>query len=177
MIGVLASGNGTNAQNIIEYFGNKKVKVFTNNLNSGVIERCRKLKVDFIVFNSQDNLLNILRYNQISFIVLAGYLKKIPTNVISYYSNKIINIHPSLLPKYGGKGMWGMNVHKKVIENADKESGITIHYVNENYDEGEIIEQYSCQVFPEDTPESLSIRISDLEKKYLPLCISRLVNF
>jgi phosphoribosylglycinamide formyltransferase-1 len=176
-IAIFASGKGSNAKNIIEYFQGKDLKffIFTNNEESGVIDIAWQLDVNCIIFNKYENLLKILQSNSIEFIALAGYLKLIPLEVISFYKNKIVNIHPSLLPKYGGKGMWGMNVHKSVIQNKEKESGITIHYVSERYDEGEIIEQWKCEITDEDTPQMLYDKIHRLELDYYPKCIENLI--
>ena len=146
---LLASGNGSNAENIINYFRDKFYHIdwyiISNNSKAGVIEKSKKLNVPFLIlnkdhFNSNSALIEIEKFNP-SLIILAGFLLKISENIIEKFNNKIINIHPSLLPAYGGKGMYGMNVHNKVIENSEKESGITIHYVNKNYDEGKIIFQ------------------------------------
>jgi phosphoribosylglycinamide formyltransferase-1 len=178
-IGIFASGKGSNAENIIRYFHNTnhKIIIFTNNEDAGVIEIAWTFNVNCIIFNKYEKLINILDFNQIDFIVLAGYTKIIPPDIIEKYENRIINIHPSLLPKYGGKGMWGMNVHKSVIENKEKESGITIHYVSENYDEGRIIEQHKLEVLLCDTPETLAKKISQLEREHFPKCIKRLISF
>lgn len=177
-IGIFASGKGSNAQNIISHFkdSNHKFIVITNNPDAGVIDIAWKLNVGCIIFSQRDNLLQVLKSNDIEFIVLAGYLKLIPSDVISNYQGRIINIHPSLLPKYGGKGMWGMNVHNKIIEDKQTESGITIHHVSEKYDEGQIIQQHKCEVLLCDTPESLAKKISLLEREYFPKCIESLLT-
>ena len=175
-IAILASGEGTNAENIIKYFNKKHdFLIITNNKKSGVLNKAKDLNVDTIIIDDINGLLLILKYNSIDFIILAGFLKLIPSNVIDVYKNKIINIHPSLLPKYGGEGMWGMNVHKEVIRNKEIESGITIHYVTKNYDEGQIIEQHKCEVLLCDTPEILAKKISLLEREYFPKCIEKLM--
>ncbi len=177
-IAILASGEGTNAENIIKHFENKNHQflVITNNKKAGVLNRVKYLKTKSLVVDNINNLLLTLKYNSIDFVILAGFTKLIPIDVITYFSNKIVNIHPSLLPKYGGKGMWGMNVHKEVIKNKELESGITIHYVSEKYDEGEIIEQHKCEVLLCDTPETLSKKISTLEKEYFPKCIQKILT-
>jgi len=184
-IAIFASGNGSNAENIIKYFKNhEKISVelvLTNNPNAYVIERAKNNNVKCLIFNkydlyTSDNVLNILKENNIDFIVLAGFLWLIPESIIKNYPKKIINIHPALLPKYGGKGMYGMNVHKAVIENKEKESGITIHYVNEKYDEGDIIFQEKIEVLPSDTPESLANKVHELEYKYYPVIIENVIN-
>ncbi len=144
---ILASGSGTNAENIIKYFKNSNlisvVQVLSNKNDAKVLDRAKRLKVNNCCFNrdtfyNSDEVLNMLKENA-DYIILAGFLWKIPSSIIEAFPNKIINIHPALLPKYGGKGMYGMHVHNAVVQNKEKESGITIHYVNENYDEGAII--------------------------------------
>ena len=175
-IAILASGEGTNAQNIIEHLRSKNYNfiIYTNNPSANVIKRAKNCGVNYFIIDNKD-LLSSLRLQKIDFIVLAGYLRLIPSNVIDVYKKRIINIHPSLLPKYGGKGMWGTNVHKLVIENKEAESGITIHYVSERYDEGEIIEQHRCEVLFCDTVEILQKKISLLEREYYPKCVERIL--
>ena len=177
-IAIFASGKGSNAENIIKYFKHTehRIIIFTNNETAGIIEIAWSLNVNCIIFNKYEKLSKIISSNSIDFIVLAGYTKLIPVDVISEFEKKIINIHPSLLPKYGGKGMWGMNVHNSVIKNKEKESGITIHYVSENYDEGQIIQQHKCEVLLCDTAESLAKKISLLVREYFPKCIEMLVS-
>jgi len=176
-IAIFASGNGTNAENIIDQFTNKNeinVKlILSNNPDAFVIQRAINHKIDWIVFNREqfyesDYVVQILLAKGIEAIVLAGFLWLIPDSLIKAYPDKIINIHPALLPKYGGKGMYGMNVHRAVIQNSEKESGITIHYVNEKYDDGKIIFNAKCTVEPNDTPESLAQKIHELEYKHFP---------
>lgn len=184
-IAILASGSGTNAENIIRYFREKGSDcvslVLTNRQNAFVLERARGLKVPCAYFAKSDwecgeLILSILREHQIDFVVLAGFLARIPDNILHAYPNKIINIHPSLLPKFGGKGMYGDCVHEAVIAAGEQESGITIHYTNEHYDEGAIICQEKCPVMPEDTPDSLAHRIHALEYEYFPKVIDELVS-
>lgn len=184
-IAILASGSGTNAENIIRYFREKGSDcvslVLTNRQNAFVLERARDLKVPCAYFAKSDwecgePILSILREYQIDFVVLAGFLARIPDNLLHAYPNKIINIHPSLLPKFGGKGMYGDCVHEAVIAAGEQESGITIHYTNEHYDEGAIICQEKCPVMPEDTPDSLAHRIHALEYEYYPKVIDDLVS-
>ena len=181
---IFASGNGSNAENIIKYFQEKSIHInwiiITNNSNAGVIERSVRLNIPFMVFSKDDfynnNVLEKINLISPSLIILAGFLLKIPEKIIENFPNKIINIHPSLLPKYGGKGMYGINVHKKVIENQESESGISIHYVNQNYDEGKIIFQKSITIsYPTDT-SNLSKKIHELEMKYFPEVIEKLLN-
>ena len=181
---IFASGNGSNAENIITFFQKKSIHInwiiITNNSNAGVIERSVRLNIPFMVFSKDDfynnNVLEKINLINPSLIVLAGFLLRIPEQIIENFPNKIINIHPSLLPKYGGKGMYGINVHKKVIENQESESGISIHYVNQNYDEGKVIFQKSITIsYPTDA-SNLSKKIHELEMKYFPEVIEKLLN-
>lgn len=181
---IFASGNGSNAENIITFFRKKSIHInwiiITNNSDAGVIERSVRLNIPFMVFSKEDfynnNVLEKINLINPSLIVLAGFLLKIPEQIIENFPNKIINIHPSLLPKYGGKGMYGINVHKKVIENQESESGISIHYVNQNYDEGKVIFQKSITIsYPTDA-SNLSKKIHELEMKYFPEVIEKLLN-
>jgi phosphoribosylglycinamide formyltransferase-1 len=183
-IAIFASGSGTNAENIIRYFNlNSKVKVckiYTNNAEAGVINRAINLNVSVFIFNKEDFkystiILDDLLSEKIDLIVLAGFLWLIPENIIANFKNKIINIHPALLPKYGGKGMYGNFVHSKVIKMEEKESGITIHYVNDKYDDGNIIFQAKCEVVINETPESLAQKIHKLEFEHFPKEIEKLL--
>ncbi len=183
-IAIFASGSGTNAENIIRYFfqnSNVKVsKIYTNNAEAGVIDRAMSLNVPFLIFNRSDfyqttNILDDLKKENIELVVLAGFLWLIPESIISNFKNQIINIHPALLPKYGGKGMYGTFVHSKVIEMGEKESGITIHYVNDKYDDGNIIFQAKCEVALNDTPENLAKKIHKLEFEHFPKEIEKLL--
>jgi phosphoribosylglycinamide formyltransferase 1 len=183
-IAILASGNGTNAENIIKYFEARKTAevalIVTNKADAFVIERAKNYQIPAIVFNSQQlsetNLLpdTLTGYN-IDYIVLAGFLLKIPENILTLYPDKIINIHPALLPKYGGKGMYGDFVHEKVIEEKEKESGISIHFVNEKYDEGKIIFQAKCTIDASDNPATLAAKIHELEYRYFPEIIEQVI--
>lgn len=184
-IAIMASGSGTNAENIIKYFSNKNTAkvtlVLSNKRKALVFKRAEALGVESRFFEYDDlycsrRVLDILLKNRIDFIVLAGFLWLIPENILDTYKKRIINIHPALLPRYGGKGMYGDRVHKAVIDNGDRESGITIHYVNENYDEGDIIFQTRCHVDPDDTPASLAERIHTLEYKHYPIVIEELIS-
>lgn len=178
---VFASGEGTNAENLFQYFANDariKIKlVITNRDDAGVIARAEKYKKNVQIVsktaleNYTQQLIEFLKVENIDLIILAGFLLKIPEAFIKAFPDKIINIHPSLLPKYGGKGMYGMNVHKAVIENKETESGITIHLVNEEYDKGKILLQAKCEVSANDTPESLSKKIRELEFEFLPKAV------
>ena len=180
-IAIFASGEGTNAQSIIDYFRNSsdvKVKLIVSNKeNANVLNRAIKENISSAFFNKIDDAIILyLNYYDIDFIVLAGFLLMIPDCLLKAFPNKIINIHPSLLPKFGGRGMYGMNVHKAIIESKEKESGITIHYVNENYDEGKIISQHKCMVNENDTIESLANKIHELEYKFYPEVIKNILN-
>ncbi len=184
-IAVFASGNGTNAENIIRYFkDNNSVQVslvISNKRDVLVLERARALSVPALFYENSEwregsNILLALRKYNIGFIVLAGFLTRIPDKLLHVYPDKIINIHPSLLPKFGGKGMYGSAVHCAVIAAGEKESGITIHYINERYDEGAIIRQVKCPVLPEDTPDNLAVRVHALEYEYYPRVIEQLCS-
>ena len=184
-IAIFASGNGTNAERIIKYFKDKKNinigLILTNKRDAYVIQRAKRYNIDVKIFNrdefyNNNNVINLLKERKINNIVLAGFLWLIPNNLIKAFSNKIINIHPALLPKYGGKGMYGMNVHKAIIENKEKESGITIHLVNEKYDEGKIIFQAKCKIENSDTSAILAEKIHKLEYEYFPKVIEDWVS-
>lgn len=184
-LAIFASGNGTNAQTIIEFFkGNENVSVsllVSNNPKAGVIQRADKLSVPSEIISSTqakdaDFLIGLLKAREIDYVILAGYLKLIPAEFCKAFDKKIINIHPALLPKYGGKGMYGMNVHRAVIQNKEKESGITIHLVNENYDDGEILLQKPLKVEPNWSPEDLASAIHGLEHKYFPKTIAKYIE-
>ncbi|MCO6499972.1 MAG: phosphoribosylglycinamide formyltransferase [Vicingus serpentipes] len=184
-IAIFASGNGSNAENIVHYFSNNKhievALIITNNPSAYVLERAKKLGIKSLIFDKSafsenDKILQKLKENDINWIILAGFLLKIPKNIIKSFSNKIINIHPSLLPKYGGKGMYGDRVHQAVIDAKEQESGITIHYVNDHYDEGKIIFQAKCIVDTNDSPEDLATKIHELEYKYFPKVIEESIS-
>ena len=181
---ILASGNGSNAENIINFFRDKFYEIewfiITNNDKAGVIEKSKKLNIPFLIlnkdqFNSSSALIEIEKFNP-SLIISAGFLLKISENIIEKFPDKIINIHPSLLPAYGGKGMYGMNVHNKIIENSEKESGITIHYVNKNYDEGRIIFQKKLTIQYPCNSEELAKNIHVLEMEFFPKIIEDLIK-
>ena len=182
-VSIFASGSGTNTENIIRFFHKndfvKVTQVFTNNKNAKVIDRCKTLNVKCIVFDREDffkteKILNVLKETT-DFIILAGFLWKVPMNIIAAFEQKIVNVHPALLPKYGGKGMYGMNIHKKVIENKEKETGITIHYVNEKYDDGAIVFQESVELSPLDTDNEVAKKIHLLEMEHFPKVIEKLL--
>jgi len=178
-IALFASGSGSNVENIYNYFKNRDTvitKVFCNNPKAGVIERCKRLNIDCFLFSknefSETTIVeDTLQEDKIDLIVLAGFLLLIPEKFIQLFSGKILNVHPSLLPKYGGKGMYGDNVHKAVVENKEKESGISIHLVDENYDEGKVIFQATCPVTSEDTYEDVALKVHALEYEHFPKVI------
>jgi phosphoribosylglycinamide formyltransferase-1 len=183
-IAIFASGSGSNAENIIRYFCNhpliRVTLVATNNPNAYVIGRAKMLAVPVVVFSMKELrngvLLNILKLNNIDLIVLAGFIKLVPEQVVNAFPGRIVNIHPALLPAYGGKGMYGNNVHEAVLANGERESGITIHYVNNRYDEGDIIFQAKCEVNPSDTPDTLAQKVHVLEYQHYPRVIESLLT-
>lgn len=181
---IFASGGGTNAENLILYFQKNPIAevvlVLTNNPQAQVIERCKRLGVNAVAFDrsqmDQDgSVLDMLKELQPDLIVLAGFLWKFPESILKAFPQKVINIHPALLPKYGGKGMYGQYVHQAVINNKETETGITIHYVNENYDEGAVIFQEKCNVEYTDKLEDVARKIHELEMKHFPLVVERLL--
>ena len=182
---ILASGSGTNAENIIRFFENSKISrvtwLLSNNPQALALDKAKALGVNTMVFTRDDFYVNgrvliFLQGEQPDLIVLAGFLWLVPSDVVKAFPGRIINIHPALLPNYGGKGMYGDKVHKAVIDNKEKQSGITIHYVNEKYDDGDIIFQASCSVSPDDTPETLALKIHALEYEHFPKVILRLLE-
>ena len=181
---IFASGSGTNAENIILHF-NKScdvnvIRIFTNNPNAKVLERANNYSIPTEIISKQElengkllqNLVNI----KPDLIVLAGFLLKFPLAIIQEFPNKVINIHPALLPKYGGKGMYGKYVHNAILENKELETGITIHYVTENYDEGEFIFQKSVNIEDCTTAEEIAQKVHQLEQENFPLVIEKLFN-
>jgi len=179
-IAVFASGYGSNAQKIFEYFGNfpnyKISLVLSNNKDAFVLKRAEIFKIDSVIvsredFYKSDIVLNILKTNKIDFIVLAGFMWLIPSQFINSFSNKIINIHPALLPKFGGKGMYGDFVHQSVKNSGTDETGISIHFVNEKYDEGDIIFQEKCRILDSDSVEDIAFKVHELEYKFYPSVI------
>ena len=181
---IFASGSGTNAENLIRFFQNRAdatvVQVLTNNPHAKVLDRCKSLKVSGLSFNrtaftTTDDVLNILKHTQPDLIVLAGFLWKFPEKMIDAFPNKVINVHPALLPKFGGKGMYGMHVHEAVVAQKETETGITIHYVNENYDEGAIIFQAKCEVSPSDSAKDVASKIHELEMEHFPKVVEKLL--
>jgi phosphoribosylglycinamide formyltransferase-1 len=181
-IALFASGSGTNAQKIMEYFTDNELvdidSLWSNKKDAFALERAKKFDVDTFVFGREEFrnsnvVVEKLLERGIDLIVLAGFLWLIPSNLIENFT--IINIHPALLPKYGGKGMYGMNVHKAVVDNKDKESGISIHYVNEKYDDGKIIFQAKCPVSSDDSPEDVANKVHELEYQHFPAIIEKVV--
>lgn len=179
-LAIFASGSGTNAENICEYFKNdpkNSVKIIlTNKKDAFVIERAKKYGIPYRIFNreefyNQDIILNLLKDLDIDLVVLAGFLWLIPEKIINTFPDRIINIHPALLPKYGGKGMYGGRVHEAVVNNHEPESGISIHYVNKEYDKGNIIFQAKCSISKADTPEDVAQKVHQLEYKHYPAVI------
>lgn len=181
---VFASGSGTNAQNIAEYFNRTKSAsvsaLFCNNSKALVVERAKKLNIPVCLFNRQQfydsgYVIDQLRNFNTDFIILAGFLWLIPAHLIKHYPDRIINIHPALLPQYGGKGMYGMAVHEAVIASGERESGISIHFVDEKYDHGKIIFQARCPVSAGDTPQMLANKIHALEYEFYPKVIEKVL--
>lgn len=183
-IAIFASGKGSNAKAIIDYFkGNENVKValiVTNNKEAGVIQIAKENRIPFDIVSPKElkdeEILDMLEVYEIDLIVLAGFLLLIPAFLVKAYPNKIINIHPALLPKHGGKGMYGTRVHEAVLSNKEPDTGITIHYVNENYDEGEYISQIRCRVEPGDNIETLAAKVQKLEHEHYPKVIETLLT-
>lgn len=184
-IAIFASGSGTNAENIIKFFSTSKTArvslVLSNKREAYVLKRAATLNVRSVFFDhkelyEKDKVLRYLSMYKIDFIVLAGFLWLIPENILDIYDKRIVNIHPALLPGYGGKGMYGEIVHEAVIAHHEKESGITIHYVNKAYDKGDIIFQTRCMIDPGDTPATLATKVHELEYKYFPVVIEELVE-
>jgi len=184
-LAIFASGNGSNAQAIAEYFSESSeacvVLILTNRKDAFVIERAKALNIPVRVFNREDFyqtevITQLLIDEQIDLVVLAGFLWLLPPSLIQAFPDRIINIHPALLPKYGGKGMYGDKVHTAVIEAGEKESGISIHYVNEHYDQGQVIFQARCEIEAHDTPDSLAAKIHKLEYAHFAAIIHQVLK-
>jgi len=184
-LAVFASGSGSNAENICNYFSSGKnveiAVIISNKVDAYVHRRAEKLGIASLTISKSDlsdsgKMLLLLGKYQIDFIVLAGYLLRIPRGLIEAYPRRIVNIHPALLPKFGGKGMYGDRVHEAVVEAGEKESGITIHYVNENYDEGDIVFQAKCSVLEKDSPDAVASKVHALEYKHYPSVIDRILR-
>jgi phosphoribosylglycinamide formyltransferase-1 len=184
-IAIFASGSGTNAQRIAEYFSTNPnvsiVRIYCNNPEAFVLKRAQRLNIPSLIFTRKDLyqtdlILKQLHEDKTDLIVLAGFLWLVPMNILSAFENRIINIHPALLPKYGGKGMYGHYVHEAVIASGDKESGISVHFVNDRYDEGDIIFQARCHIEKGETVESLSAKIHELEYEHFPVIIEQVIQ-
>ncbi|MFD2932589.1 phosphoribosylglycinamide formyltransferase [Spirosoma flavum] len=178
---LFASGSGSNAEKIAEYFTdvpNAEISlIVSNNPKAGVIERARKLHIPVLLFDrttfyDTDRITQLLLNQDIDLIVLAGFMWLMPTDLVRAFPNKIVNIHPALLPKFGGKGMYGHFVHEAVAAAGETESGITIHYVNERYDEGQIIFQATCAVSHTDTPDDIARKVQALEHAHYPRVVA-----
>ncbi|MEQ8241944.1 phosphoribosylglycinamide formyltransferase [Fulvivirga sp.] len=183
-IAIFASGSGSNAQKIAEHFeGSADIRVsliLTNNPKAFVLERAEKLNIVSHIFNRETfykstDVVEVLKNNNIDFVVLAGFMWLVPGYLVEAYPNRIVNIHPALLPKFGGKGMYGDHVHNAVKQAGEKETGITIHYVNEHYDEGNIIFQAMCEVVENDTPQTIAEKVHALEYQHYPNVIEEVI--
>ncbi|MFC5409993.1 phosphoribosylglycinamide formyltransferase [Larkinella bovis] len=191
-IAIFASGSGTNAEKIADYFTDhpevEVTLILSNNPKAGVIERARrgfgpdrKLHVPVLVFDRKtfyesERIVQLLQKQAVDLIVLAGFMWLIPESLVKAFPQRMINIHPALLPKYGGKGMYGHFVHEAVVASGEPESGITIHYVNERYDEGNIIFQASCALDPQDTPDEVARKVQVLEHRYFPEVVEQVLK-
>lgn len=184
-IAIFASGTGTNARKIIEHFADKEdiaVRlVVSNRSDAPVLAIAGEFGIDTLLLSRREfyetqQLLTDLKNYGIDFVVLAGFLWLIPSYLVKQYEGRMINIHPALLPKYGGRGMYGMHVHRAVAGSGDSETGITIHWVNDRYDEGAAVFQARCPVYPGDSPESIAKRVQQLEHRYFPLVVEKLVR-
>ena len=184
-LAIFASGSGSNAENICNYFAEssdiKVVLICTNREDAFIVKRANKLNIPVYIFSKSElnNFVDLhkkLQNIEVDVIILAGFLLKLPAIMVDSYPNRIINIHPSLLPKYGGKGMYGSNIHKAVIKNKELESGISIHFVNQNYDEGKIILQKKCSISDNESVETLIHKIHKLEHNYFPIAIEKTIK-
>ena len=184
-IAILASGSGSNAENIANYFkGSDYAEVsfiIANNPDAYVIERAKRLNIEYAVvtkaqFMEADSIIDMLKERDIDFVVLAGFLLLVPAKLIQAYPGRIVNIHPALLPKHGGKGMYGDRVHKAVVESGDTESGITIHLIDEHYDKGTTFFQAKCPVLPTDTPDDVATKVHALEYEHFPHVIEEILH-
>jgi phosphoribosylglycinamide formyltransferase 1 len=183
-IAVLVSGSGSNAENLVNFFRKgdlaRVAVILSNKKNAFALERAQRLGVPSLYFDKNDfytssKILETLKEQEIDCIVLAGFLWLVPNNIIEYFDGRIVNIHPALLPKYGGKGMFGMKVHAAVVENGEHETGITIHYVNNNYDEGSVIFQAKTEVLSTDSPEMVAEKVHALEYEHFPRIVEKIV--
>lgn len=183
-IAIFASGSGSNAEAIARYLADRTdveiSLILTNNPEAGVIQRARRLHIPVVVFDRKtfyesDRIIDLLRNQGTDLVVLAGFMMLIPEKLVQTFPRQIVNIHPALLPKYGGKGMYGHFVHEAVVAAGEVESGITIHYVNEVYDEGEIIFQATCALAPTDTPDDVARKVQLLEHEHYPRVVGQVV--
>ena len=183
-LAIFASGSGSNAQRLAEYFAGSGIAevsvIYCNNPDAFVLERARLLGIPAVLikrekFYNDISVLDDLKSREIDWVILAGFLWLVPDYILKAFPKRILNIHPALLPAYGGKGMYGMKVHQAVITARESESGITIHYVNEKYDEGDIVFQAKCPIEKEDTPEMLAAKIHELEFEHFPRLIEKLI--
>jgi phosphoribosylglycinamide formyltransferase-1 len=184
-IAIFASGSGSNAEQIAHHFEDRTdvevSLILTNNPTAGVIQRARKFHIPTVVFDKKlfyesDRMVELLLNQGIDLVVLAGFMMLIPANLTEAFANRMLNIHPALLPKYGGKGMYGHFVHEAVVEAGEKESGITIHFVNERYDEGQIVFQATCEVLSSDTPDDVARKVQQLEHAHFPSVVDQVVS-
>jgi len=183
-IAIFGSGSGTNAEQILKHFEESELArvhlVLTNNKDAGIIKRARNYAMPVLIFTSEQlnsgYVLEKMRALKIDLVVLAGFLKRIPSNIIDAFPNRIINIHPSLLPDYGGEGMYGMSVHEAVVDNEEEETGITIHFVNEEYDEGEVIFQEAIEIDLEDSPKEVAYKVQELEHRHFPSVVEWVIT-
>lgn len=184
-IAILASGSGSNAENIAKYFeGSDYAQVsfiIANNPEAYVLERAKRLNIESAVVTKQqfmeaDSIISMLKERNIDFVILAGFLLLVPQKLIQAYPGRIVNIHPALLPKHGGKGMYGDRVHKAVVESGDTESGITIHLIDEHYDQGTTFFQAKCPVLPTDTPDDVATKVHALEYEHFPHVIEEILH-
>ena len=182
---LFASGSGSNVENIVRYFQDEPAVsiscVLTNKRNAAVLDRCDRLKVNALYFNrsafyAADGVLGILKALDPHLIVLAGFLLKVPRPIVDAFAGRIVNIHPALLPKYGGKGMYGEHVHRAVKEHGEPETGITVHYVNEAYDQGAVIAQHRTEVGPNDTVAQIAEKVHALEYAHYPPILAKLLG-
>ncbi len=183
-LAIFASGSGSNAQKILEFFENSSdvsvALILSNRPEAGVLDRAAKFKVPTYVFDRQSlmnaEVLKVLQQHDIEWIILAGFLWLMPSNILDEYPDRVINIHPALLPQYGGAGMYGSRVHEAIWQNGEQETGITIHYVNNNYDEGQIIMQARTRLSSSDTPLTIEKKVHELEHAYLPFVILQTIR-
>lgn len=184
-VAIFASGNGSNAVRLIEYFRDSKeisiALLVCNRADAPVVKKAAQTGVEVLIADNDTvenglTLLQELDYRAIRWIVLAGFLRKLPVNLINGFRDRIINIHPSLLPKFGGKGMYGMHVHRAVVEAGETETGITIHLVNEEFDKGEVLAQFATAIDPNDSPEAVAQKVQELEHTHFPYIVERTIQ-